>query len=94
MSLNNELKNFILKEINGKTFFRTKTLSKLYINKVLGINYTDIAFQSLLNSTSIKIGYITKELEKLGLIIDYSNSSRHVWKNLHKNHLFEVLDNL
>lgn len=93
MSQNNELRKFILSEVNKRTFFRTKSLSKLYINKVLGVRYTDITFQSLLNSTSIKIGYITKKLEKLGLIIDYSTSSRHVWRNLYKNQLFEVLKN-
>jgi len=91
MRLNNELRNFILNEINGKTFFRTKTLSKLYIDKILGVKNTDIRFQSLLNSTSIKIGYLTKELEKLGLIIDYSKSSRNVWKNLYKGSILEEI---
>lgn len=91
MSQNNELKDFILKEINNSTFFRTKALSKMYVNKVLGIDYNDITFQKFLASTSIKIGHITKELEKLGLIIDYSKSTRHVWKNLFKDNLIEEL---
>ncbi len=91
MTKNNELRKFILNEVNNSTFFRTKTLSKLYITKILGIKNTDMAFQSLLNSTSIKIGYITKELEKLGIIVNYSNSSRNVWKNLHKGSVLKEL---
>jgi len=91
MSKNKDLRAFILNEINGKTFFRTKILSKMYVNNVLGVRQTDTTFQGFLASTSIKIGHITKELQKLGLIIDYSKSTRHVWKNLFKDNLIEEL---
>ena len=92
--LNNQdtkLVQFILKEINNSTYFKTPNLSKLYINKVLEIKYSNIT-ENIRRSTSIRIGKIIQELKKLGIIKKHSGTAKSIWKNLHKNQLYVVLN--
>jgi len=82
---NSKITKFALEEIDKYTYFRTTTISKIYIKKILKINNIN---GTLKRSVSNKIGQIVGELRKLGIIIMHSKST---WKNLHKDQLHVVL---
>lgn len=85
------LTKFVLDEINKCTYFRTTIISKSYINKILKIKNNRIK-ESLFRSTSNRTGRIVAELNRLGIITKYSNTTRGVWRNLHKGNLRTDLD--
>jgi len=86
-----KLIKFVLDEINKCTYFRTPTISKIYVNKILKIRYVDIK-EDVRRSTSVKIGWIVRELDKLGIITRHTGTVRSVWKNLYKGNLYDALD--
>ena len=88
---NRKLVTFILDEINKCTYFNVPSISKQYIFEILGIKYKDIE-RTLQRSMSIRVGHITKELLKLGIIVRHRESKRSVWRNLYKDNLHEVLN--
>lgn len=83
--------NFILDEINKCVYFRTPSISKLYITKVLGIKYKDIEGK-LSRGTSNKVGRIVAELVRLEIVVKHRDSKRSVWRNLYQNDLYDTLN--
>lgn len=89
---NTDITKFTLDEINKCTYFRTATLSNRIIGKILNVKHLTEVEDEVRRSISNKIGRITKELVKLGIVIKHTESVRSVWKNLYKGNLYTILD--
>ncbi len=83
-----ELVPFALDEINKSTYFRVRTLRKIYITKNIIIEKNNIS-DTFRRGISIKIGKIVSELNRLKLVTKYTSA---IWKNLYKGNLYAKLD--
>lgn len=88
---NSDITKFTLDEINHCTYFRTASLSKRVIGRILNNKHPKTKVEAN-RSVSNRIGRIVKELVKLGIVVKHTESVRSAWENLYKGNLHATLD--
>lgn len=82
---NEDLVQFTLQEINRKPFFNVHNITKRFVET----HFVELDSE---RSVSVRIGKIARELESLGILIHFSGKHKKLYKNLHKDNLFTILN--